>query len=190
VAQHADDLAAIARREKIRSAVLVGHAGGGTATLELARRHPALARAVVLVDSRVDPAARLNDPKDPAGVTYAAILARLRGRGGRQVLRSMYSGFFSKHAGAAGRQALREALETPLAVAAAELESLTLDAESIAREVSQPVLWLSIGAIDAERLTGLFANLQFGQLVGSGHFPQIEVPDQLNAMIRRFVETL
>lgn len=190
VAQHADDLAALARHERIRSAVAIGHAGGGAATLDLARRHPRLVRAVVLVDSRVDPAARLDDPNDPAGAAYAAILARLRGREGRKALRTMYAGFFSKNAGPAGRRALREALETPLPVAAAELESLTLDAESIAREVVQPVLWLSVAAADQTKIAGLFSNVQFGQLVGSGHFPQIEVPDQLNAMIDRFVGTL
>jgi pimeloyl-ACP methyl ester carboxylesterase len=28
-----------------------------------------------------------------------------------------------------------------------------------------------------------------GQVVGSGHFLQLEVPDQVNAMIRRFLTT-
>jgi pimeloyl-ACP methyl ester carboxylesterase len=190
VTQHADDLTALLRLERLRSVIAVGHAGGGAATLDLARRHPRLVRAVVLVDSRVDPAARLDDPNDAAGAAYAAILARLRGREGQKALRTMYSGFFSRNAGAAGRTALREALETPLPVAAAELESLTIDAESIAREVTQPVLWLSVAAADQGRLASLFRSVQFGELVGSGHFPQIEVPDQLNAMIRRFVATL
>jgi pimeloyl-ACP methyl ester carboxylesterase len=36
----------------------------------------------------------------------------------------------------------------------------------------------------------VFRNVQFGQMVGSGHFPHIEVPDQTNAMIERFVSTL
>jgi pimeloyl-ACP methyl ester carboxylesterase len=190
VAQHADDLAAVARRERIRSAVAVGHAGGGPATLDLARRHPRLVRAVVLVDSRVDPAARLDDPTDPAGAAYAAILARLEGPDGARALRAMYAGFFGPHAGAAGRKALREALATPLPVAAAELRSLTMDTEALAREVSQPVLWLSVAAADQAALGRVFANVQFGQLVRSGHFPQIEVPEQLNAMIARFIATL
>jgi pimeloyl-ACP methyl ester carboxylesterase len=145
---------------------------------------------VVLVDSRVDPAARLDDPTDPAGAAYAAILARLEGPDGARALRAMYAGFFGPHAGAAGRKALREALATPLPVAAAELRSLTMDTEALAREVSQPVLWLSVAAADQAALGRVFANVQFGQLVRSGHFPQIEVPEQLNAMIARFIATL
>ncbi len=190
VARHVEDLAALARRERVRSAVVVGHAGGGPAALGLARDHPRAVRALVLVDSRVDPAARLDDPDDPAGSAYRAILARLEGPGGRRALRALYAGFFSPHAGAAGRKALREALATPLHVAAAELASLAIDTESIAREVRQPVLWLSVEAADQAALRQIFADVRFGQLVGSGHFPQIEVPAQLNAMIERFVRTL
>jgi pimeloyl-ACP methyl ester carboxylesterase len=189
-AQHAADLAAVARRERIRGAVVVAHAGGGPAALAFARAHPDLARALVLVDSRVAPAARLDDPDDPAGAALGAIAARLEGPDGAAALREMYAGFFGPHAGPAGRRALAEALATPLAVAAAELRSLAVDSEALARALAQPVLWLSVAAADQPALARVFRHVQFGQLVGSGHFPHVEVPDQLNAMIARFVATL
>jgi pimeloyl-ACP methyl ester carboxylesterase len=38
------------------------------------------------------------------------------------------------------------------------------------------------------RLGELCPTLVHGRVVGSGHFVQLEVPDQVNAMIRRFLE--
>jgi pimeloyl-ACP methyl ester carboxylesterase len=38
-----------------------------------------------------------------------------------------------------------------------------------------------------ERLRELVPGLAYGQTVGSGHFCQLEVPDQVNAMIERFL---
>ena len=102
----------------------------------------------------------------------------------------MYAGFFSDQAGNEGLRALTEATRTPLKVAAAELRSLAIDSEAIARKLTQPVLWISIAAADQAGLAAIFQNVQFAQVVGSGHFPHVEVPDQINAMIARFIATL
>lgn len=40
---------------------------------------------------------------------------------------------------------------------------------------------------DLTRLVALVPGLMLGQVVGSGHFCTLEVPDQVNAMIGRFV---
>jgi pimeloyl-ACP methyl ester carboxylesterase len=39
----------------------------------------------------------------------------------------------------------------------------------------------------AERLRPMVPQLLVGQTAGSGHFIQLEVPDQVNAMIERFL---
>lgn len=41
-----------------------------------------------------------------------------------------------------------------------------------------------------DRLKALVPQLQFGQTVGSGHFCQLEVPEQVNAMIDRFMKII
>lgn len=41
---------------------------------------------------------------------------------------------------------------------------------------------------DMAALRDLLPQLAFGQTVGSGHFCQLEVPDQVNAMIGRFLQ--
>jgi len=43
---------------------------------------------------------------------------------------------------------------------------------------------------DPSRLQPLRPYTQFGMTVGSGHFHQLEVPDQVNAMIERFLASL
>jgi pimeloyl-ACP methyl ester carboxylesterase len=56
---------------------------------------------------------------------------------------------------------------------------------------SMPVLLLraEIGEnSDVVRLSRLKPDLAVGITVGAGHFHQLEVPDQVNAMIERFLE--
>ena len=43
------------------------------------------------------------------------------------------------------------------------------------------------GSNDPSRLRALRSDAQFGVTVGAGHFHQLEVPDQVNAMIERFL---
>jgi hypothetical protein len=43
-------------------------------------------------------------------------------------------------------------------------------------------------ANDLPRLAALCPQLSFGRVVGSGHFLQLEVPAQVNAMLDRFLE--
>ncbi|NQZ97018.1 MAG: alpha/beta hydrolase [Myxococcales bacterium] len=188
--QHAADLAEVARKEKIRSAIVVGHAGGGPTTLEFARSYPHLARAVVMVDSMVGPKARIGDPSDPAGRALGALIDSFEGPGGAAEFKKMYSGLFSRHAGPAGRQAVADAAKTPREVVAAELESLAINTLGIAKRLEQPVLWLTAAAANEAAVGKAFRNVQFARTVGSGHFPHIEVPEQTNAMIERFVSTL
>jgi len=188
--QHAADLAEVCRAEHVTSAVVVGHAGGGPATLELARSCPDIVRAVVMVDGIVGPQARIGDPTSPSGTALGAMIDRLRGPEGAAAFAEIYRGFFSAHAGASGRQAMTDAQRVPLAVAAAELEGIAVDTAAIARELFQPVLWLTVVGADQPAVRAAFRDVQFGQVVGSGHFPHLEVPEQVNAMIARFVSAI
>lgn len=188
--QHANDLLEVLHKERIRKAIVVGHAGGVPATLELTRSDPGRVKALVLIDSRINPAADLDDPNDPAGVTFRGMLEAIRGKNGKHAFERMYSDLFSPQAGAVGRRAIREALSTPLDLAAEELASITIDTLALAKRIRQPVLWLTAGAEDEGAISAAFRDVQFGQAVGSGHFPQLEVPDQTNAMIARFIATL
>jgi pimeloyl-ACP methyl ester carboxylesterase len=189
-AQHASDLAHVAGNERIRGAVLVAHAGGGPTALSFARSYPELAKAVVLIDTYISPRVRLGKPGSSERSALGQLIDRLAGAGGAAAFEAMYRSFFSPHAGAIAEQAVADAMRVPRHVAQAELASLAISTQGLARALTQPVLWITVARADEERLSRIFRNVQFGRVVGSGHFPHIEVPDQINAMIDRFVATL
>jgi pimeloyl-ACP methyl ester carboxylesterase len=188
-AQHAADLAEVAGAEGVRAAVVVAHAGGGPTALAYARAYPELVRAVVLIDSIVSPATTIGDPASSGGAALGSMIDALEGNGGQAALETMYRGFFSAHAGAVGDATVADAMGTPIEVATAELRALAEDTVALARALHQPVLWLTVAGADEPALRAVFRDVQFGQVVESGHFPQLEVPDQVNAMIDRFVRT-
>lgn len=179
--QHADDIAAIARQEEMRGAVVVGHAAGCPSVLELARRHPEIARAVVVIDFAIAPRGGLN---------VDGLIARLEGPNSEREFRANYSGYFSSNADPAmALAAVDDAARTPLRVAIAELRSLAPGTQAAAKAMKQPLLTINANPVDYAGLSKTVKGIQFGQVVGSGHFPQLEVPDQVNAMIERFAST-
>jgi len=61
-----------------------------------------------------------------------------------------------------------------------------------AAAMTVPVLHIAAASPinDAASLRALNPLIQTGQTVGAGHFNQLEVPDQVNAMIERFTSQL
>lgn len=64
-----------------------------------------------------------------------------------------------------------------------------IDAAAVLPRVHVPVLAISAGEPEAG-LSEHIADLTLGRTVGSGHFVQLEAPDQVNAMIERFLTLL
>lgn len=188
--QHAADTAELARSLGLRGAIIIGHAGGGPVTLEIAKNYKRLARAVVLIDSMISPAANINDPGDPAGAALASMISALE-TGGLRAFRQIYKEFFSRHCDKAlVRQVVSDAARTPMPVVIDELRELATGTEQAASSITQSVLWLSVQAADQAYINGQLTQVQFGQIVGSGHFPHLEVPRQTNAMIETFIDQL
>jgi len=186
-AQHAADLARVLVAERLTGVVAVGHAGGAPGVLALARSFPELVGRVVLVDTTISPRTPLGRRDGTPRSGLAALIERLDGPDGRTAFEALYRSFFSPHAGPVADRAVATALRVPPAVARAELASLAVSTEAMARALRQPVLWLTVGPADEPRLGGVFRDVVFGRVVGSGHFPHLEVPDQVDAMIERFL---
>ena len=183
MAGFADDLAWMCGGLGIERAVVVGHSMGGLVTLALASTRPDLVRAAVLVDMSVV-------------LTQAELDVRVRlgeelRAGGLEKARAYAEAMFLPSDDAARRARLVERmLRTPLHVAAACFAGIGgFDMAAAACSCRQPMLY--IGASnprgDARALRELVPQLAIGQMVGSGHFNQLEVPDQVNAMIERFL---
>lgn len=94
-AQHAADIAEVARAAGVQRAIAIGHAGGGPSTLELTRRHPELVQAAVLIDTGLYPEPGLEDGGSGFGAVLVPMIEALSGPDGRASFEQMYRGFFA-----------------------------------------------------------------------------------------------
>lgn len=189
--RHADDLAALLDHHGIERAVVVGHAGGGPTALTFAAEHAGRTEALVMVDTTV------NRPGDPRSERFVAgvhdMVARLRGPDGPEQFARIYAGFFGPRADpAVVADAVAHALSLPLEVAVSEVLQMAEDTASLAARVTCPVLWVSAQPLDTAFAREAFPATRplVGHVVGSGHFVQVEVPEQLNPMLDVLLGTL
>jgi pimeloyl-ACP methyl ester carboxylesterase len=182
IAVLADDVLAVAAAAGLGRPVLVGHSLGALVGLVCAARPGAL-RALVMVD----PAPITNEPAKAYFRDSVAAVAADEDRSWRT---AFASGMFLP-TDVVRRQAIIEAFPaTAPGIAAAILRAMgEFDGAAVLRSATVPVL--SIGsagpANSAADLRQFCPAITIGQTVGSGHFIQLEVPDQVNAMIERFL---
>ena len=182
----ADDLAWMCGQLALDRPVVVGHSLGGIVALALAGRHPQSVRGVVALDSVL-----LAGESRRAAMT--ALLARLRSRNYLPVVRAYFAQFFDPSDDRERRQwVLAQIGGVPPHVGISLWEDGTFEFDDAAAVSAcrAPLLYIDAGTpnVDLARLQQLSPNLVLGRTVGSGHFHQLEVPDQVNAMIARFVE--
>ena len=185
--RHADDLAALADHEGIDKLVVLSHAGGGPTALEFATAHADRTEALILVDTRLNrpPTADIDSPFQD-GVEN--LMRLLQGPDGKATMATSYASFFGPRANEITVQdAVKHAVGTPVEVAVEELRHVIQDTIALAGEVRAPVLWVSTNPQDTADIQAAFANVTIGHVVGSGHFVQLEVPEQLNPMIETFL---
>jgi pimeloyl-ACP methyl ester carboxylesterase len=157
---------------------------GGLVALELAARFPSIPSAIVILDAPVVPSSWLTQALQP-------FAASLKGPHYVAAIRKFLAPFI----GFTDRPAVREKLlqelsSSPQQVVASAVENyVAYDSARSAAACRVPVLYVSSGPwlSDVERFRQLCPQLVTGQTVGSGHYHQLEVPDQINAMITRFL---
>jgi pimeloyl-ACP methyl ester carboxylesterase len=182
----ADDLARFCAELGIEKPVVVGHSLGGMIAVELGARYPSLPIALVLVDpGPIDPL--------PSSVKFFdAAPEYLEGPGGEDVRR-----LWVEDMGARDEELARWIVDlmsaTPLPIAAAMIRGINdWNGVGALATCAVPILLLRTD-LDANpdvlRLREIKPDLQVGITVGAGHFHQLEVPEQVNAMIERFLAT-
>ena len=181
----ADDVAWLCGELQLRRPVVVGHSMGGMIAVELAASRPDVLRAAVALDS----------PFIEGGSMVAGLgdlMAALNGPDYRAAQKGMVDGMFGAHDDPQiAAQVAAVMLGTPHEVVAGAFDSLTSwDGEGAIRSCTVPVLTVHAapgGWADASRLVPDCPHLTTGGTVGAGHFIQLFVPDQVNAMLERFL---
>jgi pimeloyl-ACP methyl ester carboxylesterase len=178
----ADDVLAVAAAAGFRQPVLVGHSLGALVGLVCAERTGAV-RALVMVD----PAPITNEA---AKAFFRDSVDAVRADAGQSWRTAFVRGMFLP-TDVARKQAIIEAFPAmaPEIAAAVLLAMAEFDGAAVLGRATVPVL--SIGsagpANSADDLRRACPAITIGQTVGAGHFIQLEVPDQVNAMIEQFM---
>lgn len=182
---HADDLARVLDAAGVEKAVIVGHAGGGAGAVDFAARYPERTLALVGVDTSVSPGGDEESASVKAMHAYADAIRNKPGEFERR-----YRTFFGPKADPKLVDAVvAAAMQTPIDVACAELLGLgRFDSLARAEDVKAPVLWVTAQPGNNDAMRAAFADFTPAVVVGSGHYLQLEVPHQLNAMIQTFLE--
>jgi pimeloyl-ACP methyl ester carboxylesterase len=179
----ADDLAWMCKQLDVSRVVVIGHSMGGAVGLEFASKNQDLVAAVVLLDCGI---VLSGDLRSSVEETVKGLL----GPQSDAVRRSFIDTLFIPTDDPDQRAAITAGMmRTPKHVVASALTaSLTWPSME---EVTAPVLAIVADEFilsPAHFPTGVVRHLSLGQTVGSGHFIQLEVPDQVNAILGRFLK--
>lgn len=179
----AEEVAWTARELGLHKPVLVVHSMGMIG-LEVVARNPDLASALVVLDA---PAM----PPPPVRAAFEQLLAGLRTPGYREVIAQVCDQMiFLPTDDKTRRAALHAAmLETPQQVLVSTWENfLAHDPRESASKCKVPLLYVGgVMPFDEPAMRALVPHITVGRTVGAGHFHQLEVPEQVNAMIDRFL---
>ncbi|MCA1825060.1 MAG: alpha/beta hydrolase [Frankia sp.] len=183
---YADHIARLCSRLNLSQPVVIGHSTGGNAALSLADRHPEVPAAVVLLE-----AGPLRWP-DEEQASLRALVTQLRGADGAAVLREVAGSMFESNDDFTNRGELLDGFRraSPSVFADIIESDLVWDGRAAAASCAVPTLLVVADrpSMDVAEFVGLLPTAIVGRTVGSGHFHQLVVPDQVNAMIDRFLE--
>lgn len=186
--EYADDLARLCELLELSRPVVIGHSTGGNAALSLASRHPDVPGAIVLLEA--GPLRWSQGDQRP----LRALASRLRTTDGEAALREVVASMFGPTDRFPEQDALLEHLgrASPLVFADIVESDIEWDGREHASSCRVPTLLVVADepSMDVAEFAELLPTALIGRTIGSGHFHHLVVPDQVNAMIDRFLELL
>ncbi|MBA2609757.1 MAG: alpha/beta hydrolase, partial [Actinobacteria bacterium] len=169
----------------IGPAVVVGHSLGGVITCALSAARPDLVAAAVLVD----PAPFV--VSEDVRLALKALLGRIASADGEVTRAAIVEGMFMATDDAERKVSLAKAMASiPHEIAAPAIGGLlSFDGPAALAAVQRPIASIGSGSSvnDARAMKEINPRILIGQTLGAGHFNQLEVPDQVNAMIEHFL---
>ncbi|MCF8033783.1 MAG: alpha/beta hydrolase [Desulfarculaceae bacterium] len=184
----ADGVAALCRHAGLKRVVAVGHSLGGAVAVSLAARHPELVRGAACLDTTLLAPAKAKKQALPA------MLARLEGEPPLEALAAWLEPMFlPSDAPEIKQRVLAAVAEAPLHVSTGLIRAVVAwDGQAALERAACPLLYVGGAAprTPMADLKHLKPAALYGQVVGSGHFMTMIVPEQVNAMLERFMELL
>ncbi len=182
----ASDVAWLCEELQLDKPVIIGHSMGGGIALELAADRSDLIAAAVVLDSPVASSAAVRQ-------AWAELIPKLHGTDYKAAARAAIEhAYFIATDDAQRKEWIVDAmLAAPQHVMATAMEGIAAwDSVRAASAAHVPVLNISASVPRANvvRFQELCPHLIHGQVVGAGHFLQLEAPEQVNAMIERFLK--
>ncbi len=180
-----DDLAWTCAQLGVDKPVVVGHSLGGMVALDLAATYPDRVCAAVLIDSLLCAGGDRTE-------VVRHLVEQLGGSEPGPALRSYFKAFFGPYDDPGLEAwALDQAVLTQAHVTSSLWEESVRswdDAAALAA-CRAPLLYIDAGTPNADlaRASELCPGLMIARTVGSGHFSPLVVPEQVNAMLERFL---
>jgi pimeloyl-ACP methyl ester carboxylesterase len=182
----ANEVVTLAEYLGLAPSVFFGHSIGAMVALGVLEQAPELVRAVVMTDP--PPLS-----KDVWRVFGAELVASFEGPDGAVGRRRFVEQMFLPGDDKVRRDWIIETMcAVPNEIAISMVQAMVaFDALELLRNCQVPVLVISsaVPTNDAKTLLEADPSITIGQTVGAGHFHQLEVPEQLNPMIERFLRT-
>ena len=180
----ANATADLARELDLGRGVVFGHSLGAMVALALAQRAPELVRAVALIDP--PPLS-----KEVWKGFSAQLISSFEGADGPAGRREFVEQMFLPTDDPTRRaEIVKTMTSVPNDIAIPLVRAIAgYDAMAALRDCSVPVVTISsaVPTNDAASLREANPAITIGQTVGAGHFLQLEVPEQVNPMIERFL---
>jgi pimeloyl-ACP methyl ester carboxylesterase len=182
----AEDVIAIADAAGLDSAVICGHSMAGVVGLKVALARPELVRGVAMIESTV------LFPPEVRASALANLVPALAGEHGREALRGFFEGVILSRFDPPDlvQRVLGDVARISLELAHAFFASLwSSDYAAELQAARCPLLYIHTQApTDLQRLRQLRPDALVGEVIGSGHYPHLTAPDQVNSMLKRFLE--
>jgi pimeloyl-ACP methyl ester carboxylesterase len=183
----AEDLLWLCEQLTLERPIVIGHSMGGIVAFAMAARHPSRVAAIAMLDAAI---------VLPAGARSAIpdFLVWLRGPDYLSAIREYVGNALFLPSDDPERKTwiLDGMAAAPQHVMVSAFEGLRdYDPAEAEGGLAVPSLYIAadepVSRSDLARFQALTPQTLYGRTVGSGHFLQLEVPDQVNAMIGRFL---
>lgn len=186
IEQYAKDIAYLCQCLDINKPILVGHSMGGMVAVEFAAKYPLVPSALVLISSGVlFPKAALDDEENVLrglkSSTYRTAIQKLIDQ--ICLPTDKFKSHIEKTFFSISQAQWISHFETMFA--------WDKVAQDRVKACKLPILYIEDGGgcySDLTLFSKLCPQLVIGKVVGSGHFPTLEVPEQVNSMIEDFLK--